>query len=297
MARKEAAILDETVQIDDRSLILREPQLQLAKATVASAESSLQSAQAAIEAAKAVLASAETALTKAELGLRRTSLRAPFNAAVKVKDIDLGSQVSAGAPVATLIGTDEYWVRLSVPVDELGWIDVPGLNAPTGSGVRIRVGAGRSASVRQGRVARLLTDLEPQGRMARVLVAVDDPLSLKNTGQAPGPLLLGAYVRVEIAGRSAPDVVVVPRAALRDGENVWIMTPGKTLAIRPVTIAWSSNHSVYVSAGLSMGDELIVTDLAAAVAGMPLRTADSEPSRSASRPGRKEGASREGGGR
>lgn len=275
IAHKESEILEQTVQVDDHSLILRKPQLQIAEAAVTVAESEHQSAQGYHEAAEALHASAEVALEQAKLDLERTVLRAPFNAAVKIKNIDLGSQVSAGKSVATLVGTDEYWVRLSVPVDELRWINIPGLNGQTGSETRVHIGSEDAASVRRGTVARLLTDLEPQGRMARVLVAVNDPLNLEAPSADEKPLLLGMYPRVEIAGQSMPNIIVIPRSALRDGRDVWIMTPENTLEIRPVTILWSTGQEVYVSSGMSAGEQLIVSDLSSPVEGMALRTVGS----------------------
>ena len=64
----------------------------------------------------------------------------------------------------------------------------------------------------------------------------------------------------------------MPRAALRDGNRVWVMTDDKTLDIRDVTIAWQSRQDVYTSEGLAEGEMLITSDLAAPVPGMALRT-------------------------
>ncbi|MEA3366108.1 MAG: hypothetical protein U9Q79_10770 [Candidatus Hydrogenedentes bacterium] len=55
------------------------------------------------------------------------------------------------------------------------------------------------------------------------------------------------------------------------------MTQDKSLDIREMETVWSSDEHVYVSEGLQDGEHLIVSDLAASVPGMPLRTASHSP--------------------
>jgi hypothetical protein len=76
------------------------------------------------------------------------------------------------------------------------------------------------------------------------------------------------------------DVVTVPRTALREGREVWVMTEKDTLAIRPVALAWTGEDRVLVSAGLADGERLVVSELQAPVEGMALRRpeASTQPS-------------------
>ena len=103
------------------------------------------------------------------------------------------------------------------------------------------------------------------------VVSVADPLSLKSPQDEPRPLILGAYVRVEITGPDLAKAVRLPRTALRDGRRVWVMKPDETLDVRKVTIAWGANEDIYVSKGLADGELLITSDLGAPVQGMALR--------------------------
>ena len=52
----------------------------------------------------------------------------------------------------------------------------------------------------------LLGDLEPQGRMARLLVSVRDPRSREKGNEELPKLLLGAYVRVIVEGRELSEL-------------------------------------------------------------------------------------------
>jgi multidrug efflux pump subunit AcrA (membrane-fusion protein) len=273
VAQREFELLGQTVAPEDEALVLRKPQLEQARAEVAAAEAARRAAEAARQAVVASQGAMAVALEQAKLNLARTEVRAPFNALVRARHVDLGAQVSPGRAIASLVGTDEYWIEVSVPVDELRWMRVPGLNSDEGSTVRlVHERAWGPGASRIGRVRRLMSEVEPQGRMARLLVAVADPLNLAVEPQKRRPLILGDYVRVEIDGNALHDIVCIDRTTLRDGRRVWVMTADDTLEIRDVKIAWGGVDQVCISEGLRAGDRLIVSDLGAPVAGMPLRT-------------------------
>ena len=278
VAKREYELLAQDLKGAGKALVLRQPQLQAAKANCESARAALKSAEGAVKAAKATHAAGKVALEDAKLDLARTMVKAPFNALVKRQQVDLGSQISAGSTLGSLVGTDKYWVQVLVPLSQLKWIRVPGTNSETGSTVRVyHESAWGKDAFRTGTVERLMADLESQGRMARLLVSVDDALGLKLALEKRHPLVLDAYVRAEIEGRDLPNIVRISRTALRDGNRVWVMGKDNKLEIRNVTIAWSGPDHVCVSQGLNRGDKLIVSDLGAPVPGMALRTGDAEP--------------------
>lgn len=156
-------------------------------------------------------------------------------------------------------------------IDQLMWIQFPDDHNNEGSSVRIdNPAVWQQGQYRQGRVLRLMGQLEEAGRMAKLLVSVTDPLGLQ--GETTGPsLLIDSFVRAQIEGHPIPDVVVLPRAFLRDGGNVWVMNDDNQLEIRPVEIVFRGREAVYVSQGLSDGGRVVSSDLAAPVDGMPLR--------------------------
>ncbi len=248
VAKREFELLGEVIGERNEKLVLREPQLRSAQARV-------RSARAAVAAAK--------------LALERTTVRAPFAAVVQERNVEVGTQVDLGTAMGVLLGTNEYWIEAAVPVDQLRWISIPG------AAVRVRDEAAWGPdSSRPGEVIRLYSDLENQGRMARVLVSVPDPLGLDAGADRPPILLLGSYVRVEIEGATLDDVAAVDRRLLRDGDNVWVMSGDDTLEIRPVAVAFRGSNHVLVSAGLAQGERLVATDLPAPVPDMPLRLAE-----------------------
>jgi RND family efflux transporter MFP subunit len=257
VAQREYELLGQAIPEESRDLVLRGPQLAQARAT---------------------LAAAEAALDQAKLNLERTSIRAPFNATLRSRNVNVGLQVTPNTMLATLTGSDEYWIELTVPVDLLRWIRIPHGHGESGSPVRVSsVSAGVTGGAREGEVLRLLPDLEPSGRLARVLVSVPDPLALKPEHAGQPALILGDYVRAEIEGVGVPSAAKLDRRFFRDGDNVWLMNDRNELEIRPVTVMFRNPDSLLVTAGLTPGDRVVVTDLPAPMPGMALRTGPVTP--------------------
>lgn len=262
-----------------RSRALREPQAEIAKSN---------------------LKIAKNALRRALVGYGRTTLKAPFNAVVLNESVDQGQLIGPGAPIATLAGTDAFWITTSIPTSELGWIDFPTEDRvkvrgrkrmkELGSKAVIRYDVGAYVIEREGYVLRQLTQVETTGRMARVIIEVQDPLGLKSELK---PLLLGAQVEVEIMGRMMKEVIELPRAVLRDGDRLWIFTTKNqtqgeqnirpqentegsyrmgSLELRHVKVLRKRKDSVLIKAqDLSEEDLVITSRIPTPVPGMRLR--------------------------
>jgi RND family efflux transporter MFP subunit len=240
-ARREVELLGAQDEAD--SLTLREPHLEVARANVKSAEA---------------------AVARARKNLARTRLQAPFNAIVVSEQTDLGQFAGPSTQAVTLVGTDAVRVVASVPVEELSVLDIPGVNAELGSPARVSQDLTDEARVvRPGRLTGVSGELDGQTRTAQVTVRVETPIS----GQEP--LLPGAFVEVELVGRTLDGVVAVPRAALDGTEAVWVAADD-TLQRREVQVGWRTEDHVYVTDGLEPGDRAVVTALAQPVQGMPV---------------------------
>lgn len=219
--------------------------------------------------AQQALASARAGLARAELNLERTRIVAPFNAVVLQEQAEVGQLVGGGTPLATLAGTDTFRVEITVPVDKLSELEIPGVNSAQGSQAIVTLAqSSLRMSPREGHVMGLSAQLDPATRMARVLVAVEHPMD-----PPPGelPLLPNAFVEVELRGRSVEDAAVVPRVALVDGGAVWIVDAEDRLELRPVTVAWVGEEHAYVTAGLRQGERVVTTPPSMPIKGMPVR--------------------------
>lgn len=265
VAKRELDLLGEQVSDIERNLMLRQPQLH--------------NLQTALEIEK-------TKLEQAQLNLTRTTIKAPFNGIVQTQDVNIGTWVSSSTTLATFIGTDHFWVEVSVPEDQLKWITVPKNSGQQGSPVTIyNPTAWSTNSYREGAVIQLLPGLETQGRMARLLIEVKDPLALESTHQGKDQLLLDSFVRVTIAGKELTPSLQLPRKYLRDGTNLWIFDQAGTLDIRDVAIAYKSQDNVLITEGVGPDEKIIISSLSTPVPGMLLRQPMSTSSQGVKQPG------------
>ena len=225
-------------------LASRKPQLRLAELSVEAAEAGLE---------------------RAELALARTILRAPFDCIVRTEQLELG-QVVGGNPVATLQGTKQFQVRVSVPTLHLPNLYVPGITGETGSKADIRFSISETVTLhKNGYVLGLESELDPQARTINLLVAIDDPMDGEGL-----PLLIGAYVDVELDGQSVMNTVRIPSTALREGSYVLVANSEDKLARKDVKVGWFDQSDVVLTNGLSTGDRIVTTPMSYPIYGASL---------------------------
>lgn len=256
IALKEFELLGQQVSETEKKLMLRMPQLGIAKAN---------------------LNGVKARLKKVELDLSRTSVAAPFNAVILEKKVAVGSRVTPSTMLAKLVGTDSFWVKITVPVDQLQWFTIPSNKAQDGSAVKIFPGSKVGPhSYRSGKIIRLGAGLEQDGRMAQVYAEVKDPLCLLPANNKLPKLLLDSFVRAEIKGHQFSEIAVIAREQLRTDGAVWLLDENNRLEIRKVEVAASTRDKVYITSGLSASDRIITSQLASPVAGTGLRVMGSE---------------------
>jgi len=264
VAKKEWEILKKTTNLSEQNeeLALRIPQF---------------------ESAKASLDAANSAYEKSLLDLKRCSLKAPFNCTVISEFVDQGQSVSPQTVIANLSGIDEYWVQVSVPVDSLPFINLPDNNGKGGSKVILSNSFGDFSIEKEGKVIKLFSDLSQNGRMARLLVSIKNPIKFGNKKNEL-PLLLGSYVTAKIIGKSIENTAIIPRKALRDIDGIvsssnitvgWVFVVDKNdrLKYKKVKIEFRSDNEVFLEKGLNNGDKLIINTIAIPVEGLKLKVA------------------------
>ena len=221
-----------------------------------------------LAAAKAKLAADKADLRKALLALERTDIKAPFNGRVEMEDVGLGQYVRVGEELATLFSTDVAEIVVPLEDESLFWFHVPGFTPGDGPGAPATIQArlaGRSCTW-EGRVVRAEGKMDDRTRMVRVVVRVDKPYADKP------PLAVGLFVRVEIHGRQIPDLAVIPRSALHQGDTVWVVDSDDRLHYRKVRVARIDGEQVQIEKGLKTGDRVVVSPLKTVVDGMTIRS-------------------------
>ncbi len=238
--------LEDDASSQDRELALRKPQL-------AAKEAKLEAAQAEVK--------------QAELDLERTVIKAPFNAIIRSTNVNIGGQVASQSTLAHLVESDTFYIQALVPLDRLEWITLPdGPGSPV-SIATVNTGNGRT---REGRVFKLMSDLEPDGRLARLLIEVEDPLDLELPSGDRKPMLLGDYVSLKIQGRSVHDVYLIELQNLRDGSTIYTVDSDNRLHIVNTEVVWRTVDHV-LARGIDPRQKLVISNLSAPVEGMEVR--------------------------
>jgi RND family efflux transporter MFP subunit len=254
VARQDYELLDDSLTNENRSLVLREPQLNAARSNV-------QSAEAAVE--------------QAQLNLERTTIRAPFDAYILSRNVNLGSQVSPGDELARLVGRDTYWIETTVPLRHLRYMNIP-QNGDDGSPVTIRNrSVWEEGESRQGTLFRLVGTLTDETRLARVLVEVDDPHGYLDENNDQPRLMIGSFVEANIQAQELQNVVRLSRDYVRQDNTIWV-NENDTLRIRNANILFRDANYAYITEGLEDGEHVVTTNLTTVVDGSPLRVEGSE---------------------
>ncbi len=251
-----------------------------------------------LRAAAANLASATARLEEMALRLERTELKAPFAGRVRNSQVDVGQYVNAGQSVAQLYSIEKVEIVVPVPDEDLAWFALPvPVDAQSNKFAELPIDSGRREGQRntylfarrgadavvqgsfaghrhewQGRVVRTEGELDPQSRMARLVIEVDDPYG----GIADGtpPLTIGMFVDVAIAGRQVEDVRIVPRAAMRQDDKVWTVGSDGLLKVRQADVLRRMREDVLAHIELDRDERIITSQLSGATDGMKVRVVD-----------------------
>jgi multidrug efflux system membrane fusion protein len=241
-------------QEPDSPLVFREPQIRQAQAR---------------------LESANAGLATADLNLDRTQLSLPVDAMIMSERVDLGQYVMIGQSIGAAYGIESMEIEVPLEDKELAWFEIPdntsSINNAEGSkkGAIARVMANFAGEEKcwPGNVVRTTGQVDKTSRLISVVVEVSEPF--KDLDSTP-PLLPGMFVEVLIEGNILKNAVAVPRDAIHNNNEVW-MVKDDQLYIRPLKIVRADRDFAYADSGLDDGDMIVVSSLDAVIEEMKVR--------------------------
>ena len=236
------------------SLVFREPQIR--------------QVQTRLQAARAELAIAA-------LNLERTRVSLPFHGRVVSETVDSGQYVGAGQSIGRVYGIEAVEIEVPLEDEELAWFDVPENSVsiedvgslPKGSEAQVRTRFAGADHTWHGRIVRSTGEIDKSSRLVSIVVEVAEPF--KNSDGRPA-LVPGMFVEVLIKGKMLDAVIPVPRYAVHNRNEVWIVEQGQ-LQIRLLEIARVDNDFAYATAGVGDGDMIVTSSMDVASEGMELR--------------------------
>jgi RND family efflux transporter MFP subunit len=232
-------------------LVLRKPQLAEANARVAAAKADL---------------------IRAERDLKRTEIRAPYAGRILTQEVDVGQYVSPGTTLGRCYAVDYVEIRLPLTNRQLAFIDLPEAyrhedpdsKAPAPSEVVLTGSIGAQVAEWTGKIVRVEGAIDERSRQLFVVAQVDDPY--KKTASDLPPLKIGLFVHASITANTLDNVFVLPRKAVRAGNEVILIDKDNHIRRQKTEPLWADKDSLIIPAnkkgGLETGQLVCLTPLA-----------------------------------
>ena len=231
-------------------LVLREPQLASAKAS--------------LEAAKA-------RLEKANLALSRATVVAPYDGYIVERLVSIGELINSNTPVATIFSSDSLEIRLPVPSNKVQFLKSP-LKGPAQAKLEADF-AGQTESWIVP-VDRSDSVIDEETRQWYVTAKLPSDFLVQNP-----KVKVGQFVSAEIEGEILEDVVVVPSTILTADDQIFVYREGAVYR-RDIQILWQDDKNTVIDPDgiepvLEEGEQLVVSRLSFVADGAKARLKDS----------------------
>ena len=227
---------------------------------------------------RAALNASRSELKRAALQLSRTKLVSPFDARVRETSLDVGDFASVGRSVGKIYDVSVLEVPVSLPVEDARWVFRRNQGAafprsqeevkPFLPTARVSWGQFGEKVEWRGRVSLVDSGLDESTRALTLVVEIPEPMKNWMPGEHP-PLFVGMFVEVNIKGVTMPDVFVIPRAALRERDHVYLLNEGK-LRIQKVEVIRKGQDGVVIRNGVNENARIIISAIPDPVSGMRL---------------------------
>ena len=228
--------------------------------------SQLENALRAFRVADATLQDAQANLQQAEQDIARTEIKAPFAGLVRSENVDIGQFVSRGSPIATIYAGNQVEVRLPIADRQLAYLNIPvsirgEIPAEFQPSVKLTAQYAGQTLEWQGRIVRSEAEIDVSSRMVQLVARVESSANSV-------PLSVGLFVSAEIEGLAAENIVVLPREALRNDNQVLVVDEEDRLRFRKIEPLRLYQNDLLVRAGLQAGERVCISPIQTAIEGM-----------------------------
>jgi len=193
---------------------------------------------------KGQLLSAQASVDIAKRDLRETRIKSPIDGILAERYVDLGTNVSVGQKVASVVQIDKVKISIGVTDIERSKINVD-------QEVELTTGS-YPGTVFKGKVHSIGLKADEASLTYPVEIVF-----LNNNGKNLNP---GIFVNVSILVSKILDVISIPQSILessKSGDFVWTINGNKALK-KSVVIGAFSGTSVAIKEGLNSGDQIVV---------------------------------------
>lgn len=224
------------------------------------------------------LADAQASFQQAELDLDRANIRAPFDAIIQSRDVELGQYVNRAQSVAVLLGASEVEVRVPLAIRQLGFLDVPlgmrgELDDERAPHVILTGLYGGAEYNWSGKLVRTEAVIDANSNTVQTIIRVKQPVANASSmnKNAEIPLPIGLYVQATIQGRRVSDLIALPRSVIRNNNQVLVVDAENKMHYRNVEIYRLEEDRVLISGGILPGEFICISPIQAVVNGMSVQ--------------------------
>lgn len=220
------------------------------------------------------LIEAQASYNQADLDLERAEIKAPFNAIVGTKEVELGQYVNRAQSVAVLYGADVVEVRVPLAIRQLGFLDIPlssrgELSMSEAPDVILTGMYGGQEHQWLGKLVRTEATIDATSNTVQTIIRVNQTQGTdKLAGAASIPLPIGLYVKAKIQGKKLDDMISLPRKVIRNNNQVLVVDAENKMHYREVEIFRLEEDRVLISGGLLPGERICTSPIQAVTNGM-----------------------------
>jgi len=191
-----------------------------------------------LEAAQAKVEQAKSQVKVAQKDLEKTQVRAPFDAVIVNRAVQLGSYVQPGTEIATLFSRDK--LEIAVPLSAKGWDLLPNPESLKTHPWQATLFSQESNQQWQARVERTTAHLNTDSRQRSVILVVENPLDHS------APLYPGTFVKAKIEGKTLTGLWKIPASAVSQNNTLWLVDTKQELKEVATQVLFSDSRFSYV---------------------------------------------------
>lgn len=224
--------------------------------------------------AEADVAAAKAQIAKSERDLERTIIRAPYDGQVLEQLVDVGQFVTQGTPLGKIFAVDYVEIRLPLPEREMQFLNLPerfrdGQVSTASAPVTLKSLVDGKPATWTGSIVRVESAIDESTRQITAVAQVNDPYAKQSDGKPT--LKIGQFLEAEIEGENLADVFIIPRRAVRAGNEIILITGENKLRRLTVDPLISNGEQIVISANSpgspKEGDVLCLTPIPFAAEG------------------------------
>ena len=211
-------------------------------------------------------------LEKAKRNVNDTVLRAPFEAVVTAKNVEVGKLVNVNDIIASLQEMGSIDVKFTLPNRYFGRMTAKGENI-VGRKVQLTWRVGGEPLTYDAEISRIGATITAASGGVELFASVTPNMDKP-------PLRPGAFVELKIPDITYKNIVSVPQTAVYDNSHIFIVVDER-LEQKQVDVVGTDGTNILINSPLKPTDLIKITRLPQAGNGVKVRTANDRPANKA----------------